>query len=368
MLNRAKTHNEYVAELSKVNPNLLVVGTYTNARTKILHTCLICGHLWSPRPQSLLEGCGCPVCSRFIIGEKPEYRNSIWASEYRDLCSQFMTEEQMKAVMPHSRKKILVKCPYCGSTKEIYPDYLIENGSIACKCGDGVFFANKFVSNLFYQLKINTDYEYSPDWANGKRYDNYLIDYNSIVENHGMQHYKTSFSTKTVEDEQANDELKKKLAIDNNIKHYIVIDCRYSTLDYIKQNIMDSILPELLNFTEDDINWKAALEYASKSLVRTVADLYNMGCSMPEISKKLNISRSAIWKWLKIATELNLCSYNVKTTKAKQIYCIDLNLNFSSIRKASRFLDLNDSDRQKIPLCCEGLIDTVAGYHWQYIT
>mgnify|MGYP003304497035 CR=1 FL=1 len=59
---RRKSHEQYVRELLLENPNIEVLGEYTNANTNILHRCTICGHEWMVKPNHLLHGLGCPSC------------------------------------------------------------------------------------------------------------------------------------------------------------------------------------------------------------------------------------------------------------------------------------------------------------------
>lgn len=56
------THEEYVAKLAKINPDIEVIGTYCNNSTKIPHRCKIDGNIWSLSPNNALQGKGCPVC------------------------------------------------------------------------------------------------------------------------------------------------------------------------------------------------------------------------------------------------------------------------------------------------------------------
>lgn len=67
---RRKTHDEYVLEVANINPNIEVVGTYVNSYTPILHRCKIDGCEWSPRPNSIIQGCGCPECGRLNASTK----------------------------------------------------------------------------------------------------------------------------------------------------------------------------------------------------------------------------------------------------------------------------------------------------------
>ena len=137
---------------------------YVSDSIKIKHKCIICGYIWSVKPSNILQEKGCPVCGHHIIGPPPEYRNSIWNSEYKNLFSQYMTEEQMKTLMSHSGKKIMLPCLDCGELKSITPANLINEG-FRCMCGDGQSFPNKFVYNVLKQLGIKVKPEYSPDWA-----------------------------------------------------------------------------------------------------------------------------------------------------------------------------------------------------------
>ena len=59
---RKKTHEEYVAEVAAVNPDIEIIGTYVNNSTNIIHRCKIDGYEWNVRPVNILNGKGCPIC------------------------------------------------------------------------------------------------------------------------------------------------------------------------------------------------------------------------------------------------------------------------------------------------------------------
>lgn len=59
----AKSQEKFESELSIVNPNIEVIGEYTNSNTKIQCKCKICGKTWSALPTNLLKGKGCPRCA-----------------------------------------------------------------------------------------------------------------------------------------------------------------------------------------------------------------------------------------------------------------------------------------------------------------
>ena len=129
---------------------------------------------------------------------------------------------------------------------------------------------------------------------------------NCIIENHGLQHYKdTGFTKRNLEKEQENDYFKKEASLQNGIEHYIVIDCSKSDVDYIRNSVMNSELPSILNFKENDINWIKCEEFAMSNLVKVVAALRCQGLTISKISEKTKISTATISTYLRKAKRLN---------------------------------------------------------------
>lgn len=61
--NIKKTHEQYVEEVFAINKSIDIVGTYVNAKTPIAHRCKIDGHIWYAAPYAILRGDGCPKCA-----------------------------------------------------------------------------------------------------------------------------------------------------------------------------------------------------------------------------------------------------------------------------------------------------------------
>lgn len=370
---RKKTHEEYVEELRTINSNIKPIEQYINTERSIKHKCMIDGHIWSVRPQDLLRGCGCPVCAGKTIGQPPEYKNSIWSSQHKEFFAQYMTEDQMKSYTPVSGKRIQVICPKCGQPKEIAIHNLLYGG-LRCGCGNHGSFPNKFVFNVLQQLHINVEREYAPTWANGKRYDLYIPSLNLIIENHGLQHYEDRyFRHRTLAEEQENDKQKEKMAVDNNIKTYVVLNCRSATGSFIKQSIMQSCLPVILNFTDDDIDWYDAERCAYKDLTIEAVELYNNGLPIKQIANTLSVSRSSIQNWLRKANLIGLCIYDGRHNVQKYykesqkiVLCVELNKVFNSVKEAAQYCDTAPPN---ISRCLHsGSNATACGYHWKFLT
>lgn len=72
-MSRKKTHEEYVAEVAAINPNIEVIGAYINSSSKITHKCLIDGFEWKSAPATILQGHGCPMCHGGIKQTHEQY-------------------------------------------------------------------------------------------------------------------------------------------------------------------------------------------------------------------------------------------------------------------------------------------------------
>lgn len=310
-MGRKLTHEEYIVKVKNTNPYIEVLGRYINMHTKILHKCKICKHEWSVKPSDIVNKHGCPICSKRIIGNSPEYKNSIWASEHRDYFAKYITEEQMKIYMPYTNKKIEMVCPDCGEHKMTSPNTLLRNG-LGCICGDGISYPNKFIYSMLKQLDIEIILEYSPEWANRKQYDIYIPNLKCIVENHGAQHYKDGFTmfNKTYEIEKQNDKEKRQIAKENGIKNYIVIDCRNSNKEWIKQSVLNSELINIIGFSEADIDWDKCDKFAVSNMVKEISDLWNKGMCVEQIIEKVPLKRSAVYNCLNKGAKLLMCDYS----------------------------------------------------------
>lgn len=397
---KTKTNEDYINEVKLLNGNIEVIEKYQGARTPIMHKCKICEYgsngEWRIAPTEILCGTGCPICAGSKIGPHPEYKNSIWASKYRELAEYYgMTEEQMKTVMPKSNKKIKILCPDCGKSKLISPNQLFTIGICCPQCSDGVSYPEKFMMSVLDQLDIDYVYQYSPNWANGKIYDFYLLNYNTIIETHGIQHYERPHQSRCLIEEQENDIYKNKVANENNIAHYFVIDCRYSNLDWIKSHIISSELLTLFNICDSSIDWHLCDKAAISSKIIIAADLWNDGKSVGEICEIMKLSKDTIRHYLIKAVNIGVCDYNRDESRkrgrqseicrkklsesrkrmvgknspnAKQIVQFDKEFNVISIWYSAMCAENETGvDHSRIAACCRLKVKSAGGYIWRYV-
>lgn len=121
--NKKKTHEEYVVELAVKNPNIEVVGTYVDAKTKIEHRCKIHDVEWIARPDNILHGRGCPECA------KEQHYNAMSRTheEYIKRVKEINSNIIVLGVYVNARTPILHKCKIDGYEWMSRPDHILRS-------------------------------------------------------------------------------------------------------------------------------------------------------------------------------------------------------------------------------------------------
>lgn len=249
----------------------------------------------------------------------------------------------------NSHKKIWWKCPYCKHEfKRVIAD-VSKRGFICPNCGDGISYPNKFVKEVLNQLNLEFEREVQFDWSDGKRYD-FFIPPNTIIEVHGEQHYKDSWSFEVkCEDVQKNDLHKKEIAMLNGIKDYIEIDARKSSDVWLKKNVVQ----ELGNrYDLNKVDWVSVTNNSTKNILDKCLELWNKSKSVQEIATELNLSVNCVRDKLKFLTDNELCDYDrmkvlrdtqkkLSQKNKKQVVCITTGKEFKSINDAGEYYGIS---------------------------
>lgn len=278
--------------------------------------------LWIEESHLLNQKQGCSCCGG----------NSIVVEGYNDIptTSPWMIKyfqdgiEEAKLYTANSSKRIYPVCPDCGriKSKKITINSIYKYNDINCSCSDKIPYTEKFMFSVLEQLGLDLQTQLSKTtfkWCNKYYYDFYFESNNEqyIIETHGIQHYEETKrkNAKTLEEEQENDKLKKELALANGIKpeNYIVIDCRYSTLEWIRDNengILNSKLGELFDLSE--VNWFKTEEFAYSNLIKIACEYKNNNSDMTveEISELIGCSVDTTNTYLKKGSKYRWCDYD----------------------------------------------------------
>ena len=183
-----KTHDEYVKEVKIINPNIQVCGEYVNAKTPILHKCLIDDFEWSPVPSSILRGYGCPICG---IKKNVENRRKS-QDEYIKEANLSNPDVEIIGEYISISTPIEHRCKIHNLTYETMP-YNVLHGSGGCpKCTESK--GERKIRQWIEKNNIDYIYQYKyEDCKDGKTlpFDFYLPKYNILIEYDGEQHFKS---------------------------------------------------------------------------------------------------------------------------------------------------------------------------------
>lgn len=274
-----------------------------------------CKHYWNTNYNRIRnQGAKCPFCAN----------KKVWKG-FNDIAT---TDPWMKEIMKnkedankytrHSNKKIDWVCPICK--KDILGKCSNEvwKKGLACpNCSEGKSYPEKFMANLLDELNLSFVSQYQ---INGYPYiyDFYLNNYNCIIETHGNQHYdEHGFGSihkqkaRSLKEEQENDEIKEELAKSLGF-NYIIIDCRKSDCNYIKESIIKT---DFCNITNTNIITLDFTKIHIKTLSsnRLVAcKLYDNGVEIKKIAEKLHSGTSTIYKYLSDGAKNGICTYTKK--------------------------------------------------------
>lgn len=244
-----------------------------------------------------------------------------------------------------SSKKVCFVCPDCNLEKYMTFATFIKNGIMCNRCGDGISFPEKVIYNLLKQLKIDFTNQLSKttfDWCGKYRYDFYIPKYNMIIETHGEQHYNKSWTNESVEYISDNDDKKERLALDNGIENYVILDCRNSEIEWIKKSIINSKLNYLFDLTK--IDWDECLKYSSTNVYKEICSIRNeTGMTANQISEYIDRSKDLVRYALKIGSKLGWCIYDPEDEKIKKIkrmskgvYVLEKDIKFKSQSECSK--------------------------------
>lgn len=384
-MGKRKTHEEFCRDLYIINPDIEVKGIYTTAQDYIDVKCKKCGGEWSSKANNLLNGRGCPYCCptprKILIGF-----NDMWTTN-PDLAKLLANPEDGYKYTQMSNKKVDWRCPDCGNIMKNKKISHISYYNFSCSaCGDGVSYPEKFITSILNQINIEYEKEKEFDWCKNRRYDFYLSDYSTIIEVHGLQHYKSEFERindkriRTLLEEQSNDKYKQQSAKENKIKNYIIIDCRYSELEWIKNNIINSKLSDLFDLS--NINWLKCHEFACSSFVKIACEYWNNGIrNTKKIGLLMKLYYGTVRDYLKQGFKLGWCAYNAKEEmmkngidtgkkNSKKVRCMETEQIFESAVSAGKYVG---APMNSISEYCRGKrknageLSDGTKLHWEYI-
>jgi predicted DNA-binding protein YlxM (UPF0122 family) len=336
---------------------------YKASNKKFIWNCNKCKHEYYSTAPNRIKSNGCPNCNPY---RKYALRgvDDLWTT-HPHIAENLMNPERGYELKSKSNKKEDFKCPDCGiviRNKSI--DNILRRGLNCVRCGDNQKYPEKFFSSILEQLNIKYQTQKTFKWSKKRRFDFYIPSVNSLIEVNGRQHYEHTGFYRSLEEEIKNDILKRKLALENSIDNYIIIDCKESNMNYIRDSIKSSKLAEL--FSLEKIDWNLANELATTSIVKIVSDLWaKKKLSIAEISNEINLNRNSVARYLKRGNELGWCTY--ERTFSKEVIQLTLDgrfiREFTSTLEASIHLNIQQPSISRV---CNRKMKSTGGYRWMF--
>lgn len=128
-----KTHDQYVQDLAEKNPYVTVIEQYINARTPILHKCLIDDYNWYIAPTNALKGEGCPICKKRKIVDKLSKDHNTYVEE----CENINPNIEVIGTYINASSPILHKCKLDGCEWMATPSNIL-NGTGCPRCANNI--------------------------------------------------------------------------------------------------------------------------------------------------------------------------------------------------------------------------------------
>lgn len=122
---KAKNHDAFVGEISKISPNIEILGRYQNSSNRIPVRCNICGHEWAAVPANMLAGDGCKKCGAKVAHEKFVKTQS----EFVEQVHQANPEVEIIGKYTGRHNTVRAKCRVCGFVWEPVASSLLRGSS-----------------------------------------------------------------------------------------------------------------------------------------------------------------------------------------------------------------------------------------------
>lgn len=366
-----------------------------NGRNKekyIKYKCLECNEISCMSEARFIKNkSSCPICGK-VPKRVVKGINDI-ATTHPQFIKYFVNIEDVYNYSYGSEDNIKLKCPNCKEVKFMTLSNLTskyKNGFTCNSCSSNTSTPERFIYALLTMLNEDFITQYCPKWAVRKKYDFYIPSLNMIIETHGLQHYKEANRFKrSLSKEQENDKLKRELALNNGIKHYIELDCRYSYIEWLKNKTYETILKNIYNL--DLIDWDNFIildddKIELEKICRFKNENPNMSCR--QISLKLHKSREKVLNYLTQGNQLGLCSFTKEEDKrlirenmskaqtgvtrstGRKVYCFELEMEFDKLTECIQYIKNNYDivvDCGSLTKCCQGKLKQIKGYTFKYV-
>lgn len=229
---KKRTHQEFVDLLMFINQNIKILGKYIDSKTKVECNCLVCNNTWKATPSNLLKGQGCPSCNI-------KNRTKTQEKFLKDVES-VMPNIKVLGAYINSHEKIKCECTSCGNVWNAIPNNLLLGvGCPHCNSPKGERRIKIFLERNAFVFVQQKKFDDLIGMERPLSYDFYIPDYNILIEYQGQQHYyPVNFfgGERQFCIQQENDNKKRKYAKDKGMKLLEISYKDYNNIESILGN------------------------------------------------------------------------------------------------------------------------------------
>lgn len=218
-----------------------------------------------------------------------------------------------------SNRGYKVKCLDCNHEYKT-----LEQQFSSCPiCGKRSSFPERFIYNMLLQAGMSFEPQKEFEWLPNHYFDAYLPNQNSIIEIHGMQHYKivnihSRLQPKEMYLETTKRDTKKFNAAIDKLNYSIVNATSVSKSRFNNKsiNLFIKEIKKTLPFIDySKVNFIECEKFANYKYIFKECQLWNNGKSIDEIQQILHKSRELISLKLRLGNKYGLCIYDKTLNK-----------------------------------------------------
>ena len=237
--NSTKTNEKFLLELNQINPNILPLQDYVQARVKIWVECKKCGHKWQVTPDRLLQGSGCYECWKQKAHNEQVKTNEQFLEELAQVNPMLLPLEPYY----NDHTKIQVKCLIHDYIWPVAPNKILHKRTGCLKCN---LYTNEqkivtFFEDMGYHITPQKRFKGCKD-KHTLPFDVYLKELHLLIEYQGEQHYKP-IRRGSMSEEEAIEQLRlvqhhDKIKYEYCLSHNIPLIC----IPYWEQNNIETFI------------------------------------------------------------------------------------------------------------------------------
>ena len=118
-----KTHAKFMNDFYKIHDDIEVLEQYIDSKTPIMCKCKQCNHEWKIRPNNLLNGQGCPMCTVTSLKTQDKFIEEMKIKH---------SEIEVLGTYTNSTTRVKCRCKKCENIFNPFPNKILASHTNGC--------------------------------------------------------------------------------------------------------------------------------------------------------------------------------------------------------------------------------------------